>query len=160
MPFEIKGLDELTQKLLAMAEGVDAAIYEAVAKTGQAAAGQARRKAPSGATGGDSVHLKQSIQCDMQDGGESVTALVKCTAPHAQYVEFGTGWPVGHNRTTKIHRKNGKVVEVKGWFYLKGGTFHFTRGMAPRPFMKPAMTYAEKLLPQEVKSALTDLIGR
>lgn len=155
MPIEIKGLDEILQKLAALDGQIDGALETAVARTGQAAAGYARRKAPSGSTGGSSVHLKQSIQCDVK----GTTAEVKTVAPHAQYVEFGTGWPVGHNRTTKIHRKSGKVVEVKGWFYLKDGTFHFTRGMAPRPFMKPAMTYAQKLMPGEIKRAVQEVIG-
>lgn len=155
MPIEIKGLDEILQKLAALDGQIDGALETAVARTGQAAAGYARRKAPSGSTGGSSVHLKQSIQCDVK----GTTAEVKTVAPHAQYVEFGTGWPVGHQVFTQVKTKTGKTYTVKGWIAPINGSLRVVQGMAPRPFMKPALAYAQKLMPGEIKRAVQEVIG-
>ena len=153
MGVEVIGGREVAEKLQELGANAAMAVYNAVAQCGEAAAGYARMKAPVGQSGGGGGHLGQSIHSQVEQSGDTTTAIVYTPAPHAQYVEFGTGWPIGHNVMTPL--KNGQMKP--GWRAPINGSVRWITGMAPRPFMKPAMEYAERDLRARIQAALEGL---
>jgi HK97 gp10 family phage protein len=93
----------------------------------------------------DSGALKGSISSYTRDGG--MTGVVEASAKYASYVEFGTGvrgeFP---GKVTIIRpRTPGGMLRWVG----KDGKVHYAKqvrnpGMAPRPFLRPAM---ERVVP-------------
>lgn len=154
MPVEIKGAEQIVAKLLELGAEANTAIVQTIAQSGEAAAAYARMKSPMGATGGNGAHLGQSIHCDVNGGADRVTATVKAQSAHAQYVEFGTGWPIGHQRYTTL--KDG--TKKPGWVAPINGSFRWIKGMAPRPFMRPAKEFAQKNTAFRLSNALKRLV--
>lgn len=159
MSIEITGDKAVLAKLFAFGDEGRNAVERAVKQTAVAAAAYARKKAPSGDSHGNSIALRQSITSRTETDEQGTSAVVYTTAPHAQYVELGTGWPVGHNVYTMRKSPKGKVYRIKGWVYPRyDGTFRITQGMPPRPFMRPARSYAARLLKTKLESALKELM--
>lgn len=70
---------------------------------------------------------------------EEGRGVVKATAPHSAYVEFGTGIR-GANSPHPNPGLAGWKYDVnehgeEGWWYWKDGEWHWTAGMQSRPFM-------------------------
>ncbi|MDD4512079.1 MAG: HK97 gp10 family phage protein [Eubacteriales bacterium] len=157
-----EGLETVAENLEGLSSALAGAIARAVQQAGEDAAGKARQDAPTrgaGEGGGAGVSLKNSITAKTEASGGLISTVVRAAAPHAQYVEFGTGWAVGHNCYTVVQRKGlnkkgepYKPYTIKGWIYpikSQGGektSFRVTQGMAPRPFMRPAMEMARPIL--------------
>ena len=95
---EVNGLSSLLAKLQKIENGTKNAAMLCVQRTAQKAASDARNLAPSGkhsqagADGGAS--LKGSISHKVEIKSDSAVGIVETNAPHAAFVEFGTG-PVG-----------------------------------------------------------------
>jgi len=108
----------------------------------------------------DTGALKGSISAYTQDGG--LTGVVQATALYASYVEFGTGIRGEFPGKVAIIRPRtpGGMLRWVG----KDGKVHFAKqvrnpGMAPRPFLRPALertvpALAEGLLHQAVASVV------
>lgn len=138
MGMEIEGLNEVRAKLDGLAEMIAGKVAQAVSEAGNDVAGIARKKAPTGAhgeSGGSGVSLKNSISCEVSSSGGVSAAKIQCVAPHAQYVEFGTGIPVGHSGPWRAPM----VIDGKK-------TYRMIYGMPPRPFMSPAMQIGKRVL--------------
>ncbi|MDD4292167.1 MAG: HK97 gp10 family phage protein [Clostridia bacterium] len=163
----MKGLETVTKNLEDFSALIQKRIASAVQRAGESAAGKAREKAPTnsaGESGSSSISLKNSISAKLELSGGRLTSVVRASAPHAQYVEFGTGFPIGHAIYTTVQRrgvnKQGqpyKPYTIKGWIYpltSAGGkvTFRVTQGMAPRPFMRPAMIAGREILEKKLRN--------
>ncbi len=165
MPIEIRGGEEILKKLFSMGAQGQAAVAQAVMQTGEAAAAYARKKAPMGASAGKGGHLAQNIHSQFEQNESEYTAIVTSEAPYSQYVEFGTGWPVGQNVFTQVTTKTGKTYTIKGWIAPIGHdgegnqSFRVVQGMAPRPFMKPAKDFAMRSLKTRLAAAYKRLIN-
>lgn len=160
MKITCTGQRELLRRLRALSdEDFQAVAAQAVRQTAESAAAHARKKAPMGKVAGSGQHLAQSIHVEMDATGEhGASATVSTAARHAQYVEFGTGWPIGHQVYTLVTTKTGKRYQIKGWIYpARDGGFRVTQGMAPRPFMRPAYRKAARELPLRIRQALERL---
>lgn len=148
MGFEVTGLTQILFRVDGMNDKIMAAVAQAVEQAGEDAAGYARKKAPTNSHGegdGSSMSLKNSITSQTYTFDGVSAARIRCVAPHAQYVEFGTGIPVGHGGP---------------WVYpiiIDGQqTFRVTSGMPPRPFMAPAMQWGKKTLRAKISRILRE----
>lgn len=143
MAGNVKGLDELIAKLTAMQTGalgaLQTAVDQTVIKTAASARELAKKSNYSQAGGSGSASLKESITTETTRGIDSVSGRVIANSDHATYVEYGTGWPIGHKITKTIHRKNGKSYTIEGWLFPVSDGLRVTKGMPPRPFMHPAL---------------------
>lgn len=88
--------------------------------------GQAKMLAPVGANG--SGELRDKINHDVRHENGKIIGEVGSPLMYAIYVEFGTG----------EFAENGQGRKG-GWIYkTPDGKFHFTRGMKPQSFLRPA----------------------
>ena len=93
----------------------------------------------------DTGELERSIYGYFDSG--SRIGYVIAGAPHAFYVEYGTGIYGGHPEAEAA----GWSYDVNGhgeggWFYLsdRDGHVHWTRGMVSRPFMYSTLAWLEE----------------
>lgn len=101
----------------------------------------------------DTGELSGSIIDEVSDK----TGYVKATAPHAAYVEFGTGVvgagaphpaPIGWAYDVNGHGE-------AGWMYPgDDGKWHWTKGMASRPYMYDTAQMMAQAVPQIVEEEL------
>lgn len=76
----------------------------------------------------DTGQLRDGISHKVKVSGSETMAHVGSNDDHAVYNEFGTG--------EFAEKGNGRKG---GWFYVDAsGKGHFTRGMTPQPFIRPA----------------------
>lgn len=87
-------------------------------------------------TGGTRDHISHVVT----DKGSEVLARIGSPHKHAIYLEFGTG----------EFAENG-AGRKGGWVY-KGpdGKFYFTRGMRPRPFIRPGFRMSKSAIQKTV----------
>lgn len=172
---EIVGLDALIAKLGRMPDRLHRGLRNGVQQTTIKAAADARSGAPSGgrsqSLGRGSVSLRMGIQHKLQDG-HTIVGTVESTAPHSQFVEFGTG-PVGaaNNAGTapgkrvtyatgpwkhpKNPKRGQKQYRRNYWVYPDGnGNFYATRGQPARPFLYPAAKDNEAAFEQIIRQNL------
>lgn len=116
----IEGMESVMSKLGELVDGER--MERALAAAGEVVRADAAANAPV-----NTGRLKNSIVCNV----EGNSALIGSAVSYAAFVEFGTGAKgdpsVAH--TTK-----------KSWSYYSGGRFFRTSGMAPQPFLVPALT--------------------
>ena len=75
----------------------------------------------------DSGHLKRSLTIEFSDNG--LTGRVYTDVEYGIYVEYGTG----------IYATGGRGRKTPWVYYnAKLGRFVQTKGMSPRPFMRPS----------------------
>lgn len=107
----------------------------------------------------DTGELVNSISSDI----EGDVGYVRTHAPHAAYVEFGTGI-VGKkspypdlSKVAKGWTYDKNEHGVYGWAYIgDDGKLHFTQGMPSRPFMYYTAKQLRKLAPEFAKKLLKD----
>ena len=136
MSIELEGLDKVLDKLdlftdtnkLSKAIGKACAIVERSAK----------QKAPKGDGG-----LRRSITSEVKD----LEGIVYTPLEYAPYVEFGTGlFAEGGNGRTDVP-----------WCYQDDkGEWHTTSGMAPHPYMRPALNENREEIKRILKEGITD----
>ena len=157
---KIKGLDSLMRKLNALGGDVPEALNRAVTITCLSAEATAKSKASSSSrsqalsSGGGS--LSGSITREVNRTTNAIEGRVYSNAPHAGYVEFGTGpvgaanhagispnvavsWSTGPWKFSKNSKKAGNIIPGGGWIYRDEATgkFYYTRGQPARPFLYP-----------------------
>lgn len=84
----------------------------------------AKQKAPKG-TG----ELRRSITSKVVSNGDELRGVVYTPLEYAPYVEYGTG----------LFAEDGGRTDVPWNYQDDEGNWHSTSGMAPRPFMRPAL---------------------
>lgn len=85
----------------------------------------AKQKAPKG-TG----ELRNSITSRVERDGENMVGVVYTPVEYAPYVEYGTG----------LFAEGGNGRKDVPWCYKDDkGEWHSTSGMAPQPYMRPAL---------------------
>ena len=142
--FYVDGLEELAQKLRALSdpETVDGAVREGLMQAGRLVQASAKRNCPV-----DEGQLRNSIVVTPMENGVDVGTNVE----HAIYNEYGTG------------RKGDPSVphtDKEMWRYQdEDGNWHTTHGMAPRPFLYPALEEHKREIPGIVAQAIQRKIG-
>lgn len=74
-------------------------------------------------------NLRNSITHDSVSDDHSVTIVVGSPVDYAPYVELGTG----------VYAEDGKGRKTPWRYQDKDGNWHATRGMPPRPYLRPAV---------------------
>ena len=172
---EIQGLSELLAKLDRLPGQMHAQLRNAMQRTVERTAADARKLAPgrrgsqSSATG---ISLRQGITHHAEGSGGNIQGRVESIAPHSAYVEFGTG-PKGAANHGGISPHVAVSYRSTPWVYpvttsqkvrLKksegGGSrnetttrFYRTSGQAARPFMYPASQQNKETFANYVRSA-------
>lgn len=118
MSIELKGFEEVLKML------EQAISEEKVANGLQKAVLLVERSAKTKAPKGDG-ELRRSIQSRV-DGN---TGYVYTNLEYAPYVEYGTG----------LFAEEGGRTEVPWSYKDEKGEWHSTKGMKPRPYMRPAL---------------------
>lgn len=170
MTIEFRGVERFNSKMHAINTKVVEAMRTATSETALKTAADARKLAPSSrgsqADSGGALSLRQSIHAkDETVVGNTVQSRVIASAPHAAFVEFGTG-AVGAATvgTAGIQAaKEGYSHSNKsGWVYpitIAGEkTFRFTRGMRARPFLYPAAKANEAEFRARVRRAVQNVL--
>lgn len=165
---EIKGMQKLMRTLDSLGVNVVEELKIAVELATLQAASDARMLAPSNkygqAYGSGAVPLSGSITEEYEDNGGEYIGRVVTNAPHAAFVEFGTG-PVG----AANHSGTSPEVQVsytsrEKWAYpyetKDGLQFATTSGQPARPYLYPAAKQNEKVFAQLGREALTEAIAR
>ena len=118
MAIEIQGVDSINERLegLVDSEKLRLALGKACALVERSA----KQKAPKG--NGD---LRRSITSKV----EGEVGVVYTPLLYAPYVEFGTG----------LFAESGGRTDVPWCYQDDEGEWHTTSGMAPQPFMRPAL---------------------
>lgn len=148
MGMDVKGMNEVRANLDGLADLLAGKIAQAVMQAGNDTAAYAREEAPTNSHGegnGDSESLKNSISSEPHKYRLRYVARIRCVAPHAQYVEFGTGIPVGHSGPWAAPL----VIDGKK-------TYRMIYGMPPRPFMSPAMQEGKRVLKARLAAILRE----
>lgn len=122
MSLEIEGMLPIIEKLEKMVD--EKTIEQALGKACALIEGSAKEKAPKG-TG----ELRRSITSKVEKQGEDYVGIVFTPLEYAPYVEFGTG----------ILAEEGGRTDVPWSYQDDEGEWHTTSGMAPQPFMRPAL---------------------
>lgn len=78
--------------------------------------------------------LSQSLQSIPAKDG---VGYIRTSCYYAMYVEYGTGWGFDDGNADGIGRSGKPMHYMTGWTYFneRDGRFHWTDGMAARPFM-------------------------
>ena len=119
MSIQLEGIEDILERLESLQ---DTSKFEAnLTKACAIVERAAKEKAPKGKTG----ELRRSIESRV-DGlkGEVFTPL-----EYAPYVEYGTG----------LFAESGGRTDVPWSYQDEKGEWHSTSGMAPQPYMRPAL---------------------
>lgn len=103
----------------------------------------------------DTGELYDSCKSSVIATGDRVVLEVTNSAPHAKYVEFGTG-PKGSESPHEL----GKGYKDEGWVYKneKDGKFYYTEGQPAKPFIYPTFKKYEDIVTKKIGADLrTDL---
>ena len=135
----LEGLDEVIGKLNRMANGANSGLQRGLMQGGELVRAEAAANCPV-----DTGALRQSIVVEAADG-TSVT--VGTNLEYGIYVEFGTG---SHGDSSVAHTSKG------GWVYFneKTGSFVYTTGQPPQPFLVPALFSQQSAVVEAVKAGL------
>lgn len=141
MYIKIEGLDSLLKRLDTLDGSLKHAMRKGREKLTKQVQAQAKQLAPV-----DTGQLKNSIEA--VNGSEE--SIVGTNAEHAIFNEFGTG---------RLGDPEVPHTEKERWTYMGAdGKFYTTRGMKPRPFMRPAAQFGGKAAPEifaeEIKKEL------
>lgn len=164
----IKGMNSLMNKLSKLGGNSNEAILAAIQKTVELAKESAEANAPaskgSQADSAGSGSLKGSITSEVKTTPTRIEGRVFTKAPHAGFVEFGTG-PVGAANHAGIS-PNVRVswTTRKYWVYpitIRGKqTFRVTSGQPARPYLYPAAVEHKDTLTRLTRSELLNAIRR
>jgi len=138
----IQGLDSLLRKLDQLGGNSKQALKKGVGKATKQVQGDAKELCPV-----DTGSLRNSIQSSVEEKSGSVIGKVGTNMEYAMYVEFGTGQG-GIN--ADIEAK--KEIDL---FYREDWT-----GMAPQPYLYPALKQNEERVKKIVKDELIQEIRK
>lgn len=166
MKIEIKGMDELLQKLERLEQALTPALEKAMKPAIKLTQAQAKVLCPE-----DTGQLYNSISTEVEVEGDIVRGIVAANNDHAAYAEFGTG-PEGARNHEGISPNVEIIYKSKAWwipegengidrktaekygFFCKefnGKRFYRTDGQPAKPFMYPAI--------QQTKKGVVKLLG-
>lgn len=123
MSIEFSGLDDVLKNLESLADlqKLEAAIGKACALVER----EAKQAAPKG-----NGELRRSITSKIEKDGDDIRGIVFTPLEYAPYVEYGTGL---------FAENNGGRKDVPWSYQDDKGEWHTTKGMHPRPYMRPAL---------------------
>ena len=136
---KLEGLDDVLGMLNKLSAGANSGLRQGLLKGGELVRAEAQANCPV-----DTGDLRESITVEQADG-TSVT--VGTNLEYGIHVEFGTGAKgdpsVSH--TTK-----------SGWVYFneRTGSFVYTTGQAPQPFLVPALYSQQAEVIEAIKQGL------
>lgn len=133
MSIEFRGLEEVLDSLEKLTDttNVEAALSTACLLVEKSA----KQNAPKG-TG----ELARSITSKV----ENLEGVVYTPLEYAPYVEYGTG----------LFAENGGRADVPWSYQDDKGEWHSTSGMAPRPYMRPALNENRERILKLIKEGL------
>lgn len=135
---EIEGLEQFTKIIESIADPKK--IEKAMGKACAVIEGEAKKKAPKGTTG----ELRRSIESKVDVEGKEVTGTVFTPLEYAPYVEYGTG----------LFAESGGRKDVPWSYQDDKGEWHSTSGMAPQPFMRPALNENREKVIEIIKEGI------
>ncbi|AEE91205.1 Phage protein, HK97 gp10 family [Tepidanaerobacter acetatoxydans Re1] len=160
----VQGIDRLLKKLNSLGGDVNKAVKRGVTEATRKIQRDAKDFAPF-----NYGQLKDGIVTEIIEEEDKIVGIVKSTAGHNQYVEFGTG-PVGRASPKDLPPGiNPKYVEGMWWIHesqidpdvaekygfikieTEQGVFYGTYGQRPHPYMYPAMKQNEKYVKETIK---------
>ena len=132
---QVEGLDRVLERLDALdsVEKLNAALGKACALVERSA----KQKAPKG-----NGELRRSITSKVDD----LQGIVFTPLEYAPYVEYGTG----------LFAENGGRMDVPWNYQDDKGDWHSTRGMHPKPYMRPALDENREQIKRILKDGLID----
>ena len=160
----IDGLDELIRKFEAMGGNIESVMTRAVEQQAEVVRGSAIDLCPV-----NHGELRNSIRTFVIYDGDGVMGEVYTNAPHAVYVEFGTG-PVGAENHTGISPNVSPTYRTEPWWFpvddpadalrygwhtsetKEGQLLAYTAGQPAQPFMYPAMKQNERRVINGIQS--------
>ena len=160
----IQGLDNLLKKLDNLEDNANKAVTRGVVKATEKVQGDAKDLAPV-----NYGELRQKIISEVKQEGSTIIGIVKSTAGHNMYVEFGTGpvgkaspkdLPPGVNIQYKedmwwIHESQIDPTVAEKYRFIKietdQGIFYGTYGQPAQPHMYPAMKQNEEYIKKTIK---------
>ena len=138
--YTIEGLDGLLSRLDNLGASAGSALEKGLLRGGEIVRAEAAANCPV-----DTGRLRSSIV--VQSDGDSVT--IGPTVDYGIYVEFGTG---SKGDPSVAHTTKG------GWVYFneKTGSFVYTTGQAPQPFLVPALYSQKDAVVEAIKAGLLE----
>ena len=139
----LEGIGELTTRLDKIVNGADSGLMNGLMRGGEIVRAEAQANCPV-----DTGELRRSITVEQADG-TSVT--VGTNLAYGIYVEFGTG---SKGDSSVAH------TAKAGWVYYneKTGSFVYTTGQAPQPFLVPALYSQKDAVIEAIKQGILEAI--
>lgn len=103
---------------------IEAKAFAAVEKACLLVEGKAKEKCPS-----DTGILRSSIMSDVKTEQNQIVGTVGTMLEYAPFIEYGTG----------LFAENGDGRQTPWYYQDKDGEWHYTTGMPPHPFLRPAL---------------------
>ena len=128
---------DVNNKLEKMAANLTMGLHNALAQAGEIVRADAVANCPV-----DTGRLKGSITNNV-DGN---SAVVGTNVSYAPFVEWGTG--------SKGSPEVAHTTKEK-WIYCSGGKFYTTSGMAPQPFLVPALKSNREKIVKLIKESIS-----
>lgn len=157
MGVEVKGLQELINKLKNMGGDVNEALKQGITNGCLLIEKDAKLNVKS-STGA----LRESITHEVNVGEKQITGIVGTNVSYAPYVELGTG-PVGEASKPEVATKLGIAYRSTPWVYFSEEMQQFftTKGQAGMPYLYPALVNnkaeIKKLVALAVQKAIENL---
>lgn len=157
MGLEIKGLQQLINKLKNMGGDVNEALKQGIISGCLLIEKDAKLNVKS-STGA----LRESITHEVDVGEKQITGVVGTNVSYAPYVELGTG-PVGAAAKPEVATKLGVSYRSTPWVYYSEEMQQFftTKGQAGMPYLYPALINnkeeIKKLVSLAVQKAIENL---
>lgn len=140
MDVTVVGLPELAQKLRVLGDRMADAIMAAVTAGAMVIQNEAKALAPV-----RSGTLRRSIVIEKIDKSSSgATVAIGPSEPYGKYIEFGTG----------VYAEGGGGRQTPWTFQAGDGSWVTTRGMKPKPFMRPAYDSKRTEALKEIEATL------
>ena len=109
----------------------------------------------------DTGELMNSIVSEVNDK----RGLIKATAPHAAYVEYGTGYRGQNSPHPEPGSYDGGWAYdinqhgVGGWIYRgDDGQLHYTQGFRSRPYMYDTASMLKRMIPKIAREELNKIL--
>ena len=103
------------------------------------------RSAKQNAKKGKTGELRRSIKSKVENNGLEIRGIVYTPLLYAPYVEYGTG----------LFAENGGRTDVPWCYQDVKGEWHYTSGMSPQPYMRPALNENRERILEIIKKGLT-----
>lgn len=136
---QLEGMDDVLNKLSALSSGAESGLQKGLLQAGELVRAEAAANCPV-----DTGALRQSIAVEQADG---TAVTVGTNVEYGIYVEFGTG---AQGDPSVAH-----TIKA-GWVYFneRTGSFVYTTGQHPQPFLVPALLSQKEAVIQAIKDGL------